>query len=1442
MKYRFFSVLAALAMLAVGCQRDDPPAPDPDAGRIFPSKEVNMTVTGGDSGEEGEGTRSVITINETNVGEVALFVFDKDGKIMLKSKTEPYAVRKESNSFEWALPYDPSGKALEAEIYAFCNYTSNGLDLSSHLKDVNLEKSTLDALTFGIRSVDELKKVKSMPMAGVKSLSLTKDTEGVSIDVDKLFAVYHIKFDLKEVKAAGYNIDALHLTTHNVNSSEHWIRPKGGDKAASTVDNIDRAEGQELELMETGADAYVYVLENMQGLISGAKSWTTVQTDLGEKVGYCTYLDLSVKVNRSDRSYQNTNFQIYLGDGADFKSSFNVPRNYRKSVTIKIPVDGVVNPSSPVFTWDDSEATVESGASITPGFKYDNASLGNISIVPADDRLTVSDIVLNNDGTGTCKLTAASGWDGGEVIVLGMAKKGNDVVSQDDLKVTVTKRAPVEETRYRYEVEPSSETINVGDELQLSVRRFADKYVDGELSQKDNEGEVMPASGFNWTSVNPAYVSVGADGKIKGLQAIRDNMVKATVKGDNDSYAIANITVVDVTTVTYELVISPKESTVKVGETQSYTVTRKTTTTVNGNSTTKEETVTADCSWTSDKTSVATVSGGKATAKAEGTAKITAQLKIDGSVYSAYATLKVNDNVTTEERFEIEPKTSTINVGGTAQFRVMRYFDTYTNGSLTAKGTQGDDFTSNFSWSTADATVATAGSDGKVKGLKATSGLTVNAVYKNNKDVKLTGTVIINSVKETRYRYTMEPSNAEIYVNETQQFDVYKHADEYTDNQLTKEDETGTKMSASDFNWSTSNSAKASVTNGLVKGLQSTSGLNVTATLKSDSKVSATGEIVVKDKVEEKVTYEMDPSYRTIYVGETQQFNVYKVTETITNGKSSTTRTMMSAAEFTWSTSNSSYATVSAKGLATGVRATSSSGITVRAKKGNIVVNADLVVQDHISYTYELAINPDESEKKVGETQSYTVTKITYKSVNGGIPTKEGNGEDVTASCTWKSDKTTVATVSKGTATAKAVGTAKITATLKIDGENYSATATLTVKAKDPVVTTEDTYILYPENDVTIFVGGTQTYKVMRHRVTTTDGVSDGGVDTDVTSDFTISSSNTSVATMSGATATGKDWEKTTISAKPKSGTASGTLSRILTVKHKFDWGTPSKTTVAPGEEISVPYTTTLESEVLTFEGADNVKPGSSTCKVTIPSNASDGSLTVYGGKKGINPEAWDSFTVTVKKPAAVTLKSMVITEMTDNGYTIFEPSRYRFKCVVTLSDGKVFDSTKSSDREYFTWDSRDLGSDFVKESDDDHDSVFEVVDILGSYYSVDCFFKYSGISGTEGVTIYTKKPTYEVKSVDGERFQKNVGGYDYLRVKVVVNELHDSKFYKAHTVYIEEGTVKFKTYTFDVRYDELVDGSWTGSNGNKVKSGASARFYIQGVPNMSGSTPVSIP
>ena len=241
--------------------------------------------------------------------------------------------------------------------------------------------------------------------------------------------------------------------------------------------------------------------------------------------------------------------------------------------------------------------------------------------------------------------------------------------------------------------------------------------------------------------------------------------------------------------------------------------------------------------------------------------------------------------------------------------------------------------------------------------------------------------------------------------------------------------------------------------------------------------------------------------------------------------------------------------------------------------------------------------------------------------------------------------------MSKGTATAKAVGTAKITATLKIDGENYSATATLTVKAKDPVVTTEDTYILYPENDVTIFVGGTQTYEVKRIRVTKKDNEQVGEPEiTIVTKDFTISSSDTGVATMSEATATDVNWKSagTTITATPKSGTASGTLSRKLTVKHKFDWGTPSKTTVAPGEEISVPYTTTLEKD-LTSEGA-SASFSSNPCKVTIPSDASDGTLTVYGGKKGINPEAWDSFTVTVKKPADVTSYKLEVTPVNGVG------------------------------------------------------------------------------------------------------------------------------------------------------------------------------------------------
>lgn len=321
--------------------------------RSFASIPVRLSLDN-PTGTDSTGTRSAIEIDDDDIRKVALFVFDaSSGTICLDSSGRPFTTEQTSRSFDWELPCHPDGSPLDVEIYTVCNYGS----LSLPLNEKNLKSSTLDGLTYSISGIGELE--RGMPMAGINRLRLSPSTRSVTLHVKKLFACFFFEFDTKELDAAGLTLQALHLTTHQVNTKVHWFTE--GDKAGGTT-GLDYASEEDLRYLAEGGDSYVYVLENMQGTIEGAGSWKTVRNDLGAKVSRCTYVDIGIKVLDQEGLYENRTFQVYLGKG-DMTSDFNIPRNMLKTIKVRIPAE------NPDFSWDRKQITLAPGESQEVGYK-----------------------------------------------------------------------------------------------------------------------------------------------------------------------------------------------------------------------------------------------------------------------------------------------------------------------------------------------------------------------------------------------------------------------------------------------------------------------------------------------------------------------------------------------------------------------------------------------------------------------------------------------------------------------------------------------------------------------------------------------------------------------------------------------------------------------------------------------------------------------------------------------------------------------------------------------------------------------------------------------------------------------------------------------------------------------------------------------------------------
>ena len=174
----------------------------------------------------------------------------------------------------------------------------------------------------------------------------------------------------------------------------------------------------------------------------------------------------------------------------------------------------------------------------------------------------------------------------------------------------------------------------------------------------------------------------------------------------------------------------------------------------------------------------------------------------------------------------------------------------------------------------------------------------------------------------------------------------------------------------------------------------------------------------------------VSPSEATVEEGETQQFSATA---------SDSDNMEIPGKTFTWTSSDTTVATISTAGLATAQDAGST---TITAAVDNVSATATLTVTEPPTtptMASSVKVSPSEATVEEGETQQFSATAS--DSDNMEIPGK---------TFTWTSSDTTVATISTaGLATAQDAGSTTITAAV----DNVSATATLTVTELPPPAT-----------------------------------------------------------------------------------------------------------------------------------------------------------------------------------------------------------------------------------------------------------------------------------------------------------------------------------------------------------------------------------------------------
>ncbi|MBO4843453.1 MAG: Ig domain-containing protein [Bacteroidales bacterium] len=396
--------------------------------------------------------------------------------------------------------------------------------------------------------------------------------------------------------------------------------------------------------------------------------------------------------------------------------------------------------------------------------------------------------------------------------------------------------------------------------------------------------------------------------------------------------------------------------------------------------------------WTSSNTSIATVSSsGVVTAKSVGTAIITVKTS-DGS-FAATCSITVSATEVPVTGVSLDKTTLSMTAGDTQ--------------SLTAIVVPSNATDQTVTWSSSNSLIATVSAGGVVTAKAAGSA----AITVTTNDGGFTSTCIVNVSASTISvaGVSLNTSSMSMTVGDTQTLTATITPSNATDKSVT---------------WSSSNTSVATVSSCGVVTAKAAGSATITVTT-NDGGVTATCKVNVSTSTISVTGVSLNRSSMSMTVGDSQ-------TLTATIAPSNATNKAV-----TWSSNNSSVATVSSGGVVT-AKAAGSATITVTTNDGGFTATCKVNVSTSTISVTGVSLNRSSMSMTVGDSQTLTATIAPSNATNKSV--------------TWSSSDTSVASVSSsGVVTAKAAGSATITVTtndggkkatcyVKVSSESYSWT------------------------------------------------------------------------------------------------------------------------------------------------------------------------------------------------------------------------------------------------------------------------------------------------------------------------------------------------------------------------------------------------------------------
>ncbi len=395
--------------------------------------------------------------------------------------------------------------------------------------------------------------------------------------------------------------------------------------------------------------------------------------------------------------------------------------------------------------------------------------------------------------------------------------------------------------------------------------------------------------------------------------------------------------------------------------------------------------------WSSSNSSVASVaSDGTVTAKAAGSATITCTTA-DGSK-KATCTVSVT--------------AATISVTGVSLNRSTMSLVAGSSGTLTATVSPSNATNTRVSWSSSNTSVATVSSSGVVTAKAAGTASVTVTTSDGSKTASCTVRVTNATVAVTGVY--VSPTSLSLTVGGTHKLT----------SSVSPSNATNTSVS-----WTSSNSSVATVASDGTVTAKAAGSATITCTT-SDGAKKATCSVSVKAATVSVSSVSLDRTSMGLVVGST---GTLKATINPSNATNQ---------GVTWSSNNTSVATVSSSGVVT-AKAVGSATITVRTDDGGKTATCTVTVSNATVAVTGVSVSPTSLSLTAGETYRLTPTVSPSNATNTGV--------------TWTSSNTSIATVaSDGTVSAKAAGSATIICTT-LDG-SMKATCSVTVTAPGPTL------------------------------------------------------------------------------------------------------------------------------------------------------------------------------------------------------------------------------------------------------------------------------------------------------------------------------------------------------------------------------------------------------